>query len=67
MATYGSIEKFNCQSNDSIDKYLEVLECYFAAIKIAEVGQQRVILLSVVGKETYHLIWNLCAPVNPSS
>ena len=42
----------------TIKKVLMRLEFYFSANGIVEDAKKRSVLLTVIGRETYHIIWN---------
>ena len=65
MATHGTIAAFS-SLQETWTVYAEHLEQYFAASKIENADQQRVILLSVCGPATYRLIQNLVSPKKPT-
>ena len=61
---FGAIENHNPNNNENIHEYVERLEFYFSANRIIEDNKKRSVLLTVIGKETYHLIRNLAAPTD---
>ena len=64
MATHGQMGEFNSQREDWMS-YSERLQEYFTANDIKSAEKKKVILLSVVGSETYQLIQSLVAPEKP--
>ena len=59
----GSIEPYITNSSESITEYLERLEFAFAAHGVVQNDQKKSCLLTVVGKDTFHLVKNLAEPV----
>ena len=66
MPTLGRVEPFQV-SVDDWDQYTERLEQYFTANSITEGDKKRAVFLTVVWKETYSLLSNLLAPVQPAA
>ena len=65
MPGHGRMREFN-SAIESWPEYIERLEQYFITNDIVDGDKKRVILLSVVGAATYHLIRSLTAPSKPS-
>ena len=66
MATDGRFGEFNSQREDWTS-YTERLQEYFIANEIEENAKKKaVLLLSIVGAETYQLMRNLTAPAKPT-
>ncbi|KAG7520092.1 hypothetical protein JOB18_022969 [Solea senegalensis] len=47
------------------EEYCEILQHFFLAYKLTDAGQQKAILLSSVGSQTYGLMRNLVSPAKP--
>ena len=66
----GKIEKFN-PKNTNIIHYLERLEQYFKANKVAcdlaTSHRHCAILISVIGGKTYDILADLCSPASPTT
>ena len=61
---YGLVTQFDCSKEDWIE-YTERLENYFVANEVTDEGKRRAILLTAVGRQTYHVIRNLALPRSP--
>lgn len=64
MAMVGSTAPFDSRTQ-TWEEYCEILQHFFVANKIAGVGQQKAILLSAVGSQTYALMRNLVRSAKP--
>ena len=64
---FGVIENYNPNNNENIHEFVERLEFYFSANGIIEDNKKWSVLITVIGKEKYHLIRNLAAPTDLSS
>ena len=61
---YGVVAQFDSSQEDWIE-YIERLENYFVANEVTDEGKRRAILLTAVGRQTYHVIRNLAVPRSP--
>lgn len=64
MAMVGSTAPLDSRTQ-TWEEYCDILQHFFVAKKIADVGQQKAILLSAVGSQTYGLMRNLVSPAKP--
>ncbi len=64
MANVGKLEDFD-PDTDSWDVYCERLALYLEAKAIDDNSMKRAILLTEMGKKSYTLLRNLCAPAKP--
>ena len=65
VATIGHLQEFD-STTERISTYLERVELFFLANRIAE-DKQVPVLLSIIGGKIYSLLSNLLAPEKPSS
>ncbi|XP_070390945.1 uncharacterized protein [Dermacentor albipictus] len=63
----GRIGEYRLSTNASWDEYVERLEMFCEANKIAKEEQKRAVLLSCCGKEAYGLIVTLVKPARPTT
>ena len=66
MSTHGTVGPFVPGRDDWI-LYTEWLQQYFAANNVGSTVKQRAILLSSCGADTYQVIRNVVAPLNPTN
>ena len=64
MSSYGCIKEF-CPEEETVESYLERIELFFIANKIAD-EKKVVIFLSVIGSKTYTILQSFVALAKPS-
>ena len=64
MTQIRQIEQFNRDTDDS-SMYIERVEYYFVANAIPD-GRQKAALLSLIGLDTFKLVWSLLVPHTPA-
>ena len=64
MATLGKMREY-CPSSEEWPQYIECLEFFVIANKVTDDALKRATPLSVMGLQTFKLLWNLITPAKP--